>query len=153
MIKETIQYKDLDGNEKTLNAYFHLTMREMRKLLKDGIQEKFDAVSSGKASPDQMFDLIDEIIEAAYGERVEINGEAHFKKDPELTQAFMDSDAYDSLLSKLMEDGDVATKFFSGLIPEALSKRINAVQQNNVQPKLTPEAAQYLAQLNQSQNS
>ncbi len=150
MIKETIKYEDLDGNEKTIDAYFHLTMREMRKLIKEGIQEKFDAVSSGKASPDDMFDLIDEIIEASYGERVEINGEAHFKKDPELTKAFMDSDAYDSLLSNLMADDNAATRFFSGLIPKALSDRMNSVQNNG---QLSPEAAQYLAQLNQSQQN
>ena len=62
MIKETISYEDIDGNSKTMDAYFHLTMREMRQLLKDGIQDKLDAVTSGKASTDTMFDLIDELI-------------------------------------------------------------------------------------------
>lgn len=152
MIKETISYEDLDGNSKTMDAYFHLTIREMRQLLKDGIQEKLEAVTSRKASPDVMFDLIDELIKASYGQRVESNGEAHFKKDPELTKAFMDSDAYDSLLSKLMSDDQFATRFFTGLVPKALSDRMASLNSAQPQTALTPEAAKYLAQLNQQNN-
>lgn len=164
MIKETISYEDIDGNKRTMDAYFHLTMREMRQMLKDGIQEKLDAVTSGKASPDVMFDLVDELIKASFGKRVESDGEAHFTKNPELTEAFMESDAYDSLLSKLMSDDQFATRFFSGLVPKALLERMNAINNSNgsvqnaltpdaAQNALTPEAAQYLAQLHQKDRS
>lgn len=152
MIKETISYEDIDGNSKTMDAYFHLSMREMRQLLKDGIQEKLDAVTSGKASTDTMFDLIDVLIKTSFGKRVESNGEARFVKDPELTEAFMNSDAYDSLLGKLMSDDKFATRFFTGLVPKALSDRMNAVSNGTTQNTLPPEAAQYLAQLNQQNN-
>lgn len=152
MIKETISYEDIDGNSKTMDAYFHLSMREMRQLLKDGIQEKLDAVTSGKASTDTMFDLIDVLIKTSFGKRVESNGEARFVKDPELTEAFMNSDAYDSLLGKMMSDDQFATRFFSGLVPKALSDRINSIDNASAQNTLPPEAAQYLAQLNQQNN-
>lgn len=152
MIKETISYEDIDGNSKTMDAYFHLSMREMRQLLKDGIQEKLDAVTSGKASTDTMFDLIDILIKTSFGKRVESNGEARFVKDPELTEAFMNSDAYDSLLGKMMSDDQFATRFFSGLVPKALSDRMNAIGNGATQNTLPPEAAQYLAQLNQQNN-
>lgn len=152
MIKETISYEDIDGNTKTMDAYFHLTMREMRQLLKEGIQDKLDAVTSGKASPDAMFDLIDELIKASYGKRSEDNGEAHFVKNPELTEIFMQSDAYDSLLGKLMSDDKFATRFFTGLVPKALTERLNAISNGTTQNTLPPEAAQYLAQLNQQNN-
>jgi hypothetical protein len=152
MIKETISYEDIDGNSKTMDAYFHLSMREMRQLLKDGIQEKLDAVTSGKASTDTMFDLIDVLIKTSFGKRVESNGEARFVKDPELTEAFMNSDAYDSLLGKLMSDDTFATRFFTGLVPKALSDRINSIDKGTTQNTLPPEAAQYLAQLNQQNN-
>ena len=152
MIKETISYEDIDGNSKTMDAYFHLSMREMRQLLKDGIQEKLDAVTSGKASTDTTFDLIDILIKTSFGKRIESNGEARFVKDPELTEEFMNSDAYDSLLGKLMSDDKFATRFFSGLVPKALSERMNAISNGAAQNALTPEAAQYLAQLNQQNN-
>ena len=152
MIKETISYEDIDGNSKTMDAYFHLSMREMGQLLKDGIQEKLDAVTSGKASTDTMFDLIDILIKTSFGKRVESNGEARFVKDPELTEAFMNSDAYDSLLGKMMSDDQFATRFFSGLVPKALSERLNAIGNGTTQNALPPEAAQYLAQLNQQNN-
>lgn len=152
MIKETISYEDIDGNSKTIDAYFHLTMREMRQLLKDGIQDKLDAVTSGKASTDTMFDLIDELIKASYGKRIEDNGEAHFVKNPELTEIFMQSDAYDSLLGKLMSDDTFATRFFTGLVPKALTERMNAIGNGATQNTLPPEAAKYLAQLNQQNN-
>ena len=152
MIKETISYEDIDGNSKTMDAYFHLTMREMRQLLKDGIGEKLDAVTSGKASTDEMFDLIDILIKTSFGKRIESNGEARFVKDPELTEEFMNSDAYDSLLGKLMSDDKFATRFFSGLVPKALTERMNAISNGAAQGALTPEAAQYLAQLNQQNN-
>lgn len=152
MIKETISYEDIDGNSKTMDAYFHLSMREMRQLLKDGIQEKLDAVTSGKASTDTMFDLIDVLIKTSFGKRVESNGEARFVKDPELTEAFMNSDAYDSLLGKLMSDDTFATRFFTGLVPKALTERMNAITNGSAQAALTPEATQYLAQLNQQNN-
>lgn len=152
MIKETISYEDIDGNSKTMDAYFHLSMREMRQLLKDGIQDKLDVVTSGKASTDTMFDLIDILIKTSFGKRVESNGEAHFVKDPELTEAFMNSDAYDSLLGKLMSDDTFATRFFTGLVPKALTERMNAIGNGATQAALTPEAAKYLAQLNQQNN-
>lgn len=152
MIKETISYEDIDGNSKTMDAYFHLSMREMRQLLKDGIQEKLDVVTSGKASTDTMFDLIDILIKTSFGKRVESNGEAHFVKDPELTEAFMNSDAYDSLLGKMMSDDQFATRFFTGLVPKALTERMNAIANSSAQAALTPEAAKYLAQLNQQNN-
>lgn len=152
MIKETISYEDIDGNSKTMDAYFHLSMREMRQLLKDGIQDKLDVVTSGKASTDTMFDLIDILIKTSFGKRVESNGEAHFVKDPELTEAFMNSDAYDSLLGKMMSDDQFATRFFTGLVPKALTERMNAIDNGSAQAALTPEAAQYLAQLNQQNN-
>lgn len=164
MIKETISYEDIDGNKRTMDAYFHLTIREMRQLLKDGIQEKLEAVTSGKASPDATFDLIDDLIKASYGKRIEDNGEAHFVKNPETTEIFMESEAYDSLLSKLMSDAELATRFFTGLVPKALSERMNAINNSNgsvqnvltpdaAQNALTPEAAQYLAQLHQKDRS
>ena len=153
MIKETISYEDIDGNSKTMDAYFHLTMREMRQLLKDGIQKKLDAVTSGKASTDDTFDLIDDLIKASYGKRIEDNGEAHFVKNPELTEIFMQSDAYDSLLGKLMSDDTFATRFFTGLVPKALTERLNAISNGATQNTLPPEAAQYLAQLNQQNQS
>lgn len=152
MIKETISYEDIDGNSKTMDAYFHLTMREMRQLLKEGIQEKLEAVTSGKASPEDTFDLIDMLIKASYGKRIEDNGEARFVKNPEATKIFMESDAYDSLLSKLMSDDTFATRFFTGLVPKALSDRLNAISNGATQNALPPEAAQYLAQLNQQNN-
>lgn len=152
MIKETISYEDIDGNSKTMDAYFHLTMREIRQLLKDGIQEKLEAVTSGKASTDMMFDLIDNLIKASYGKRSEADGEAHFVKNPETTEIFMESEAYDGLLSKLMSDDQFAMRFFTGLVPKALSERINILKNGSAQNALTPEAAQYLAQLNQQHN-
>lgn len=152
MIKETISYEDIDGNSKTMDAYFHLTMREMRQLLKDGIQEKLEAVTSGTASTDDTFDLIDDLIKASYGKRIEDNGEAHFVKNPETTKFFMESEAYDSLLTKLMSDDTFATRFFTGLVPKALTERMNAISNGTTQNTLPPEAAQYLAQLNQQNN-
>lgn len=152
MIKETITYEDIDGYSKTMDAYFHLTMREMRQLLKNGIQEKLNIVTSGKAAPEDMFDLIDDLIKASFGKRVESNGEAHFMKDPELTEAFMDSDAYDCLLNKLMSDSEFSTRFFGGLVPKALSDRMNSINNGSTQNALSPEAAKYLAQLNQQNN-
>ena len=76
----------------------------------------------------------------------------------------MESDAYDSLLSKLMSDDQFATRFFSGLVPKALLERMNAINNTNgsvqnaltpdaAQNALTPEAAQYLAQLHQKDRS
>lgn len=153
MIKETISYEDIDGNSKTMDAYFHLTMREMRQLLKDGIQEKLEAVTSGKASTNDTFDLIDDLIKASYGKRIEDNGEAHFVKNPEATKIFMESEAYDSLLTKLMSDDTFATRFFTGLVPKALSERLNTISNGATQAALPPEAAQYLAQLNQQNQS
>jgi hypothetical protein len=152
MIKETISYEDIDGNSKTIDAYFHLTIREMARLLKNGIQEKLEAVSSGKASPDDTFDLVDELIKASYGKRIEDNGEAYFMKNPKTTEIFMASEAYDRLLSKLMSDDQFATRFFTGLVPKELIERMNAIGNGVTQNALTPEATQYLAQLNQQNN-
>lgn len=117
MIKQTIEYTDIDNVVRTEDFYFNLTKAEMLELQVSRQGGYADSIKAIMASEDSQLILstIKEIILAAYGER---SAESrHFVKEPHRTQAFSHTEAYSNLFMSLFDDAGKAAAFFNGLLP------------------------------------
>lgn len=122
MIVKKITYKDFNGVEHTEEHCFHLSKIERMRFdaqFEGGIASWVEKqTESGKAGP--MLEMIEKIIQQAHGVRSE-DGSA-FIKNPEITEKFVNSEAYSEFIASLFEGEtpeEVQTKitdFMSGVI-------------------------------------
>jgi hypothetical protein len=132
MIKKTITFDDLDGNEITEDHYFHLSNTELLEwgaAAGDGkelAEQMEETVKSGNAP--EIMRLFNKIVHKSYGAR---EGATVFKKSPELADQFMTSLAFDALFTELLTNGPSAIAFINGIIPSKLVKQIEASQGAN----------------------
>lgn len=121
MIKETIPFHDLDGNELVEDFWFNLFESELAELkfrYKMGIdvyiQRMIDAEDVG-----EVIKVLKEIILMAYGER-DPKDPKRFIKSEELSLAFSQTEAYSNLFMKLAQDEKAAAEFMKGIIPKSM---------------------------------
>ncbi len=122
MLKKVITYTDFNGNERTEPHYFHLSKSElMRKEMSvsGGLTEKIKRISEKMDAP-LIMEVFEDLIYSSYGEKSDDG--RRFVKSKELTEAFVQSVAYDALYIELITDADAAAAFFKGIIPDDLSK-------------------------------
>lgn len=121
MISKKISFKDMNGEEREITAYFNLSeadQAELSLIRKGGL----------KAYMEQCLDLDDDLgvvkffrtmIEKSFGKKVrDPEYGLIFMKDPIETAKFMNSNAYTELFKELMSNEKVAIEFIKGL-PEA----------------------------------
>ncbi|QHJ85875.1 MAG: hypothetical protein [Caudoviricetes sp.] len=129
MIKETVTYTDFTGKERTEDLYFHMTLRSFGKLAKNDFRKKGDqALADIRADEDrgigEVIDVIDELVKSSYGTvKTDEDGTIRFVRNEEKTKEFLDSDAYDAFLAKMISDptGNSFNEFVTNLIPTGLS--------------------------------
>jgi hypothetical protein len=117
MIKKTVEFTDLDGNQRSVDCYFHLFTKEAA-LLREGA-EKGDlaeflktTVPSGDA--EKIMDEFEKILGRTYGVR---NPDATFELDPDGWKKFTRSQAYNALLTELLISPKAMSEFIVGLLP------------------------------------
>ncbi|MBP5598093.1 MAG: hypothetical protein J6Y02_22180 [Pseudobutyrivibrio sp.] len=117
MLKETITYHDLDGNEITEDFYFNLYQSECAELSfskKGGLADYVKKITE-EEDGDKLVALFKEVILKAYGVRGS-DGKS-FKKSPELAEAFSQTEAYSILFMKMVTDDKEAARFLNGIAP------------------------------------
>lgn len=119
MFTKTVQYLNLNDQQKEVTLHFHLFKTEITRLevkYKGGL----DAHIRGLVDSGDNFALLEffeEIVGLAYGVRPE-DGES-FIKSEEATKRFMQSPAYDELFVWLMQaDANNAVTFFTAVLPK-----------------------------------
>ncbi|MCK5604780.1 hypothetical protein KAR91_23020 [Candidatus Pacearchaeota archaeon] len=132
MLKKTIKYVNFDGKEDQETLYFNLTEPEVVRLDVQfvGGLEKFIKNLDPEVRPEDVLNLFEKLIKAAYGEKSDDG--RHFTKDPETANLFFQSAAYSALFVELIQDADKAAAFFNGL----LSSTSPAKPVMNTAPKL-----------------
>ena len=131
MLKKTITYNDYDGNERTEDFYFNLTQAEILEMdlsASGGLEKLIQKIISEK-NGEKIVKLFKEIILKSYGEK-SLDGK-RFIKNEELTEAFIQTEAYSQLFVELATDSDKAAEFVNGIIPKD-GKVITTNQQSNV---------------------
>lgn len=127
MIKETIPFHDLDGNEMVQDFWFNLFESELAELkfrYKMGIdvyiQRMIEAEDVG-----EVIKVLKEIILKAYGER-DPQDPRRFIKSEELSLAFSQTEAYSNLFMKLAQDEKAAAEFMKGILPKNMKEELPA---------------------------
>lgn len=123
MIKETVTYKDFDGNEQTDVLYFNLTRAELSELqfsVEGGFKAYVQKIVESKDSK-EIFTTFKKILLMSYGEK-SADGKC-FTKSEEIRNKFENSAAYDELLMTILQDENKAAALINGIIPERVDIR------------------------------
>lgn len=117
MQKLTVQFENFDGETVTEDLYFHLNIKELQAMENWDVPltqriAKLTKTEDGK----EAFELMRDIVEAAYGERSE-DGK-RFVKNPEVLKNFTEGLAYDEVIIKFIDGSTDLGKFVEGLLPK-----------------------------------
>lgn len=118
MLNKSITYTDYDGVERTENFMFNLTKAELAELnltTEGGLQVAIQKIIDSRDIP-EITKWFKRIIMMAYGEK-SADGR-RFIKSPELTEEFLQTEAYSELFVELITDENAAAAFINGIIPK-----------------------------------
>ena len=120
MIKKTIKFNDLDGNELVEDFYFNLTKAELADLelstnggLGDSLKALVKAEDVGR-----IIGEFKRILTLSVGRKSDDN--RRFIKSQEIVDDFLQSEAYSELFMELIGDSDAAIGFLEGIVPQSL---------------------------------
>lgn len=117
MLKKTITYTDFNDNERTEDFYFNLTkseVMEMEMTTTGGLAEKITKLIAAQDTP-SIIKIFKDLILDSYGEKSP-DGK-RFMKSKEITDSFVQTEAYSILFMELATDAEAATKFVNGITP------------------------------------
>ena len=118
MLKKTIKYTDYNGETREEDFYFNLSRAEVTEMelsKEGGMSEYIKKISAAQNAP-ELIKLFKEIITKSYGEK-SLDGK-RFIKNKELTEAFIQTEAYSELFVELASNADEAVKFINGIMPK-----------------------------------
>ena len=121
MLKKTIKYTDYDGNEREEDFYFNLNKAEVTEMelsKQGGLSEYIKRIVAAQDAP-SLIELFKELICKSYGEK-SLDGK-RFVKSKELTEEFIQTEAYAELFVELASNAEEATKFVNGIMPKNMN--------------------------------
>lgn len=126
MIKKTVTYQDLNGNDRTESFYFHFyesEILEMEMSVDGGFAERIQRIIDAKDQP-SLIRVIKKFVLDAYG--VKSDDGKRFIKNDEVRAAFVESPAYSKIFMELVMDDTVAAEFVKGVVPAEMKDRVAA---------------------------
>ena len=122
MLKKSITYVDYDGNERTEDKYFNLSKAELMEmqLSENGGLDKVLEKIIAEQDNAKLVELFKKIITLSYGEK-SIDGKRFIKK-PELTEEFLQTEAYSVLFMELITSTESLAEFIKGVLPKDLQE-------------------------------
>ena len=123
MLKKTVTYEDFDGNVRTEDLYFFISKSELAEMeitTPGGFTKKLESITKAQDGAEIM-KIFKYIILKAYGEKSD-DGRSFIKKKNgvNLSEAFEQTEAYDTLFTELLMDPDKAAAFINGIMPKDL---------------------------------
>ena len=123
MLKKTITYVDYEGVVRKEDFYFNLSRAELLDLdlnqdggMKAYLQEIIDAKDKVK-----IWNVFTKLVKLSYG--VKTDDGKRFKKNPELTDAFVQSEAFSELMVELTSNENAAAAFANGILASVAKVR------------------------------
>jgi hypothetical protein len=126
MLKKTITYTDFDGNERTEDFYFNLTQAEVVEIehsVNGGLSLTLQKITKNQDAT-KIVKLFKDIILKAYGEKSDDG--RRFMKSKEITDNFIQTEAYSELYMELATDDEKAAEFINGILPAKLVQKTAA---------------------------
>lgn len=116
MIKKSITYTDLNGVERTEDFYFDMSKPEIVKMqasAKGGYDVQLKSIAANLNGA-LIMEFFENFISKAYGEKSEDG--RRFIKSKELSEAFMQTPAYEVLFEELVTDDKKAADFVNAVM-------------------------------------
>lgn len=117
MLKKSITYTDLNGEEVTEDHFFHLSQAELVEMEmseEGGLSEALKKIIEAEDGK-QIIKQFKEIILGAYGQRSEDG--RRFIKNQQLRDEFESSEAYSAFFMEMVTNTDAAIAFTNGIVP------------------------------------
>ena len=134
MLAKPITYTDYNGVERTETFYFNLSQAELIDMQlggKDGLySDKLQKMIDNHDAA-AIVATIKEFVLKSYGEKTD-DGK-RFIKSPEISEAFMQTEAYSQLITELLSDDAKSSEFILGIMPQALREAAVAEMNKNKQ--------------------
>ena len=121
MLAKPITYTDYNGVERTETFYFNLSQAELIDMQlggKDGLYSNKLQKMIDNHDAAAIVGTIKEFVLKSYGEKTD-DGK-RFIKSPEISEAFMQTEAYSQLITELLSDDAKSSEFILGIMPQAL---------------------------------
>lgn len=121
MLKKRIKYVDYDGEQREEDFYFNLNKAEIIEMelsTAGGLKQTIEKITDSKDMP-QLIALFKDLIVKSYGEK-SLDGK-RFIKSKDLSDAFIQTEAYSELFMELATDDNAASEFVNGIIPSDLA--------------------------------
>lgn len=131
MITKTITYTDYNGVERTEKFNFHLNKAEIIEMelgTAGGFAEHIQKIIDAKDAP-ELIKLFKELVLKSYGEKSP-DGKK-FIKNQELTESFVQTEAYPQLFMELATNDEKAAEFVNGIFPADLVEMAKAEMEKN----------------------
>jgi hypothetical protein len=130
MLKKSITYENIDGEQVTEDFYFNFTMAELLKEMlispDDDMEVRLRRImaSNDKAAIIAEFD---KYVAASVGYRT---ADDKFIKTPEYAKQFMSSEAYSELFQEWMTDSGAVAEFINAVMPKKLREQVAEASKN-----------------------
>lgn len=128
MLKKTITFKNLEGEDVTRDFYFNFTEAELTEMeygTQGGYSNLLQSIIDAQDVPSIM-KVFKEIVLRSYG--VKSQDGIRFEKSEELSTHFMQSDAYNVLFMELIQDSNKFAEFCNALIPNKLKEKMTEIK-------------------------
>ncbi len=125
MLKKSITFDDLDGNPVTEDFYFNLTKAEIAEMelgQEGGLAQHLKRIVKSR-NQSEILATFKMIILKTVGRRSEDG--RRFIKSQAIQDDFAQTDAYSVLFMELVTNAAAATEFIRGVIPQALSEKVD----------------------------
>lgn len=122
MRKETITYTDYNNVIRTEDFFFNLNEAELTALqygVDGGMKEMLERIVKSKDNK-QIMACFRELIAKSYGEKSPDG--RRFVKSKELSEAFMQTEAYNELMLRFMTDANYSAEFINDVLADVTKR-------------------------------
>lgn len=122
MRKETITYTDYNNVTRTEDFFFNLNEAELTALqygVDGGLQEMLERIVKSNDNK-QIMACFHELIAKSYGEKSPDG--RRFVKSKELSEAFMQTEAYNELMLRFMTDANYSAEFINDVLADVTKR-------------------------------
>ena len=131
MLKKTITFKNLDGEQVTRDYYFNINKAELLSFQlseKGGLDKKLEKIQQ-EDDYNGLFEFIKTIILLSYGEKDD-DGIKFIKarNGIKLATEFEQSEAFSELIMELISSADALNAFVNGIIPKDIAATANQLR-------------------------
>lgn len=122
MLRKSITYTDYSGVERTEEFFFNLSKPEIIKM-QSSVKGGYDAQLKGIANElngAAIIEFFEKLIRKSYGEKSDDG--RRFMKSEALSEAFMQTAAYEVLFEELVTNDNAAADFVKAVMPDVSAK-------------------------------